>query len=68
MSETMSCIAMTVRADREEIVIDTDQGRICIALHPVGHKRVKAIIRAPRVIPIHREPIKETVNADIQQG
>jgi hypothetical protein len=68
MNDPLSCIAMTVRTDREELIIETPQGRIFINLNPVSQKRIKAIVRAPRSIPVYRKPLQENNNADVQQG
>ena len=55
-------IVMSVRSDKEHLVLNTEQGVITIKLVPLTKVRTQVVIQAPREVRILRVPM--TIDAE----
>ena len=53
-NDEIGCIVMTLRRDREDLVVRTDKGEVVVEVTPVTMGRCRIVVRAPKSIEIGR--------------
>lgn len=51
----IGCVCVSIRDEREFLVIDTPAGSVRVEIRVLTSKRARAVIRAPKCIAIRRE-------------
>jgi hypothetical protein len=59
-----SCIVVTIRSDKEHLILHTTDGPVYIHLQPRNKTRTQVVIEAPRKVGVRREPNKEQAHAE----
>lgn len=55
----VGCVVVTLREDRERLLLSCADGEIAIEVHPVSMGRVKVVIRAPKSVGVRRQKGEE---------
>jgi len=54
-------VVLTIRSDRECLVLNTTDGTVTIHLHPRNKVRTQAVIEAPRKVGVRRDPLPQEI-------
>lgn len=57
------CVVMSLRADRDILILRTPDGDVEVHLHAISKQRMKAVVHAPRSVEIRRRKTEVTNDA-----